>query len=72
MKIYEIEKNNKIYENGVIGEVVGKIKGKGPVVKTKNGSLLITKVQFPNKKPMFVSDYLNGNEILVKKFEGRR
>ncbi|NLC66620.1 MAG: methionyl-tRNA formyltransferase [Clostridium sp.] len=58
--------NNK-YEPG---EII-KVSKEGILVKTKNGSLLITKVQFPNKKPMMVSDYLNGNEILEKKFEGR-
>ncbi|MFA6878101.1 MAG: methionyl-tRNA formyltransferase [Fusobacterium sp.] len=65
MKIYEIEKNNKIYENGVIGEVVGKIKGKGPVVKTKNGSIVITSAKPQSKKRLSGADLLNGNFIKI-------
>lgn len=57
--------------NKVPGEII-EITKEGILVKTKNGALLITKIQFPGKRPMMVKDYLNGNEILEKKFEGRR
>lgn len=41
----------------------------GILVATGNGSLLITKLQYPGKKPMEVRDFLNGNEITENLFQ---
>ena len=65
----QFDLSDEEYKN-IPGEII-KITKDGILVKTKDGSLLITKVQFPGKKPMMVKDYLNGNDILEKKFEGR-
>ncbi|HAG43939.1 MAG TPA: hypothetical protein DCL31_12155, partial [Clostridium sp.] len=32
-------------------------------VATKDKVILITKIQFPNKKPLEVSEYIKGNKI---------
>lgn len=65
MKIYEVKKNNQTYENGIVGEVVGKIKGKGPVIKTKDGSIIITSAKPQSKKRLSGADLLNGNFIKI-------
>ena len=41
----------------------------GILVATGKGSLLITKLQYPGKKPMEVRDFLNGNEITENLFK---
>lgn len=60
----------KIYESKVLDdkkyEIYGKILNvskKGISVTTKEGTLLITKIQFPNKKPLTVEQYINGHNI---------
>ena len=35
----------------------------GIKVSTGSGVLLIKKIQFPSKKPMYVKDYIKGNTI---------
>ena len=61
MKIFESrvlnEKHNK--ENGTILNV----SKEGIKVACKESVLLIKKVQFPNKKPLTVEQYINGHEI---------
>ncbi|MGL5982165.1 MAG: methionyl-tRNA formyltransferase, partial [Cetobacterium sp.] len=42
LKVYLVEKFNKVYENGEIGEIVDSVKGKGFVVKVINGSVILT------------------------------
>ena len=63
LKIYEVKKNNKVYENGEIGEVVDRIKGKGPVIKVGNGSVIITMAKPESKKILSGADLLNGNFV---------
>ncbi len=61
MKIYEsevVDKNSKL-EPGTIIDV----SKSGIEVTTKDKVLLIKKIQFPNSKPLKVSEYLNGNDI---------
>ncbi|MDP0488598.1 MAG: methionyl-tRNA formyltransferase [Fusobacterium sp. JB021] len=65
LKIYEVKKNGQVYDNGAIGEVVGKVKGKGPVVKTKDGSVIITSAKPQSKKRLSGADLLNGNFIKI-------
>ncbi len=46
-----------------IGEIVKLEKGKGFIVQTGKGKLLITKVQFPNGKPISADDAVRGYHI---------
>ena len=71
VKIYEskIGSSNK---DGQIGEIINIYKD-SIGVRTSNGEILITELQFEGKKRVFVKDYLNGlqdkNIILGKIFE---
>lgn len=65
LKVYQVKKQDKIYENGEIGEVVDKVKGKGPVVKVKNGSIIITSAKPESKKILSGADLLNGNFVKI-------
>ena len=65
LKVYEVKKYGKVYENGVNGEIVDKVKGKGPVVKVMGGSLIITSAKPESKKILSGADLLNGNFIKV-------
>ncbi|QNM16099.1 methionyl-tRNA formyltransferase [Fusobacterium hominis] len=69
-KIYAVEENFKVYEDGVPGQVVDKIKKKGLVVKTGNGSVVLTQVKPENKKVLTGVDIMNGNILqLGDRFE---
>ncbi len=59
-KIYMVQKQEKSYEGGC-GEIVDFVKGLGPVVKVKDGSVILTKVKPQNKKLMDGKDIINGN-----------
>lgn len=65
LKVYEVKKYDKVYENGINGEIVDKVKGKGPVVKVMGGSLIITSAKPESKKILSGADLLNGNFIKV-------
>lgn len=65
LKVYEVKKYDKVYENGVNGEIVDKVKGKGPVVKVMGGSLIITSAKPESKKILSGADLINGNFIKV-------
>ena len=65
LKVYEVKKYDKVYENGVNGEIVDKVKGKGPVVKVMGGSLIITSAKPESKKILSGADLLNGNFIKI-------
>lgn len=66
----------KILDAKVIEDTLGKpgeitdVSKSGLVVSTGNGSLSIQKVQYPNKKPMTIRDFLNGNRIDSTEFKG--
>ena len=70
VKLYSsrIGSSNKL---GSIGEVIN-IYDDGLGIKTKDGEIIITELQFEGKKKTSVKDYLNGvqnkNELLGKKF----
>ena len=64
-KIYGVEENFKTYENGIPGEVVDIKKGKGVVVKTGNGSVILTQVKPENKKLLSGADIINGSMLKV-------
>lgn len=60
----------KIFESRVLNEKTSKTPGtilevsrKGMKVACKDSVLLIEKVQFPNKKPLTIEQYINGHEI---------
>ena len=61
LKIYAVEKLDKIYNNGENGEVVDSIKGKGFVVKVNNGGVILTEIKPENKKNITGKDSINGN-----------
>jgi methionyl-tRNA formyltransferase len=56
----EIPKNS-----AVPGEIVKIIKGRGPVVKTGNGYLLLSQVQPAGKKPQSGADFVNGGRLSI-------
>ena len=61
VKIYESEVINENYKKSC-GEVV-KVDDNGILVQTNDKCLLIKKLQFPNKKSMYIKAFLNGNSI---------
>lgn len=61
MKIYEAEIIDK-KEDFSPGFIIDVSKG-GIKVATKDGILLLKKIQFPSKKPMYVEEYIRGNKI---------
>lgn len=63
-KIYFVEKYDRIYD-GEFGEVVDLVKGKGPIIKVLDGSLIITSVKPENKRLMTGADLVNGNYIKI-------
>ena len=65
MKIYSTEILDKVYDSNCCGEVVDYIKGKGVVIKTLDGSLIINSANPENKKQMSGTDLING-KILKK------
>ncbi len=64
-KIYGVRENFKIYETGVCGEVVDIKKGEGVIVKTGNGSVILTQVKPENKKLLSGADIINGGILKV-------
>lgn len=65
MKIYEAKKyelDEKLYENFDVGQIIS-IEDEGIIVKCGKGFLLITFIQFENKKAMSIKSFLNGNTI---------
>ncbi|WP_338978087.1 methionyl-tRNA formyltransferase [Fusobacterium polymorphum] len=65
IKIYETKINDKVYNNATCGEVVEYLKGKGIVVKTGDGSLIITSAKPENKKQMSGVDLINGKFLKI-------
>ncbi len=63
-KIYFVEKYNRVYQ-GEYGEIVDLIKGKGPVVKVLDGSVILISVKPENKKIITGSDLVNGSYFEV-------
>jgi methionyl-tRNA formyltransferase len=59
-KIYMVEKITREYE-GEPGEIVALLKGRGPVVKTGSGSVVISQAKPENKKKLTGADLINGN-----------
>ena len=62
-KIYGVKENFKSYEEGTAGEVVDIKKGAGVIVKTGNGSVILTEVKPENKKLLSGADIINGNVL---------
>lgn len=59
LKIYEVKIYDKVY-NGQVGEVVDIAKKQGFVVKTKDTSVVLTKLKPENKKILSGNDTING------------
>ena len=65
IKIYETIIYDKTYENASCGEVVEYLKGKGPVVKTADASLIISSAKPENKKQISGVDLINGKFLKI-------
>ncbi|WP_058485312.1 methionyl-tRNA formyltransferase [Defluviitalea phaphyphila] len=63
IKIWKVQNYNKNYKDNSIGEIVEVIKNKGIVVKTGDGSVLITEIQAQNGRRMTVEEYLRGHDM---------
>lgn len=63
-KIVKIHNINiiKQYNDHINGEVV-KVDKNGIKISCQDGYVIITRLQFPNKKPLDVSEFLNGNSF---------
>lgn len=61
MKVFESKVLNKNH-NKEVGTIL-KVSKEGMEVACKDSALLITKVQFPNKKPLTIEQYINGHTI---------
>lgn len=66
-KIWDAENINKVYDNVSCGTIIDIIKNKGFVVKTKDGSILITQIQAKGGKKMSTADYMRGHLIQINK-----
>jgi len=64
IKIYRTEKLDKEYE-GQNGQIVDIINKKGPVVKVKNGALVLLEVKFQGKKLQRGVDVINGRKMAI-------
>lgn len=64
-KIYSVKIYDKIYKNAQNGEVVELLKGKGVVVKTQDGSIIIDLAKPENKKQLTGVDLINGNYLKI-------
>lgn len=64
IKIYKTEKLDKEYE-GQNGQIVDIINKKGPVVKVKNGALVLLEVKFQGKKLQRGVDVINGRKMAI-------
>ncbi|MGM9974055.1 MAG: methionyl-tRNA formyltransferase [Clostridiaceae bacterium] len=69
LKIYESEviSHSRTEKPGTIIEV----SKNGIKIACGVGAVLIKRIQFPNSKPMYVKDYLNGNDIKIKTLLGK-
>ena len=61
MKVFESKVLNKNH-NKEVGTIL-KVSKEGMEIACKDSVLLITKVQFPNKKPLTIEQYINGHTI---------
>ena len=64
IKIYKTEKLDKEYE-GKNGQIIDIINKKGPVVKVKNGALVLLEVKFQGKKLQRGADVINGRKMAI-------
>ena len=68
VKIWMAEKMSEASSEIVPGTILYKDTKNGLVIKTGDGALKITEIQFPNLKKMSPEDYLRGHQILVDSF----
>ena len=65
IKVYTSEKIDKEYD-GEYGEIVEILNKKGPVVKVKNGGIILKEVKFQGKKNQSGIDIINGRKMALK------
>jgi len=61
MKVIETRLTNE--KSSKTPGTILKVDKEGMLVSTEDNNILITKVQFPNKKPLRVEEYIKGNSI---------
>ena len=64
IKVYKTEKLDKEYK-GQNGQIVDIINKKGPVIKVKNGALVLLEVKFQGKKLQRGVDVINGRKMAI-------
>ena len=70
IKVYLSEKIDKEYD-GEYGEIVEILNKKGPVVKVKNGGIILKEVKFQGKKSQSGIDIINGRKIILNSKFGK-
>ena len=61
LKIGRVEEEKEMILEGKAGEILAFVKGKGIVVATGKGNVVITKAKPENKKMLSGVDLINGN-----------
>ena len=64
------EKIDEEYD-GEYGEIVEILNKKGPVVKVKNGGIILKEVKFQGKKSQSGIDIINGRKIILNSKFGK-
>lgn len=65
LKILEAKNSDSIYSDFKAGQIVQIIKNEGFVVKTKDKSIIITKIQAQGGKKMSSCDYMRGHNLKI-------
>ncbi|MGL4687711.1 MAG: methionyl-tRNA formyltransferase [Fusobacteriaceae bacterium] len=65
LKIIEIKKNLDDNSNGQVGEVIKSLKNEGFIVKTKNSSVILTKIKPENKGIISGGDSINSKLLKI-------
>jgi methionyl-tRNA formyltransferase len=65
LKIFHVKENFRQYPTAQIGEVVDFLKKEGPVIKTGNGSVVVTSAKPENKNKLTGNDLMNGRFLKI-------
>jgi len=65
LKVVEQQWTALSHQSGRPGEVIGMIKGIGPMIQTASGLLLLREVQLAGKRPQSGWDFANGMRLVV-------
>ncbi len=65
LKIIEIKKNLEVNSNAQVGEVIGSVKNQGFIIKTKDSSIILTKIKPENKGLISGGDSINSKLLKI-------